>query len=323
MSDTEGATESKSPPVDHKQAPETAWGAGRKAFVTTLVAILLNPVSAGVGYYMNHYLQRPSLEITYVSSSVDVENSTFPKGVWDALQKNQTLVTQIREGLTKLLQNPSESPCLDWLDKQDSWLDQCTPLVNRWLRGYQKASQAELAAVETNLDILARNQKVATEGLVPMQNFHLDSISLQLRVNRPLALANLRSFAKTLKSNLKLQNLLLSTLEEMGKTSTPRTGVVRFTVGVLNSGDRDGVVSNRANLIFDGGKAWLATDKYTAIKAHSFEEIELSVGGDDDQGKSQETLKRIVVSGEELKFEMDLDGLPKRIKGVGKLWKAA
>jgi hypothetical protein len=217
-----------SPPAS-KAAEETPWGAGKKAFVTTLIAIILNPVSAGVGYYMNQYFQRPSLEIRYLSNSVEVENVAFPQPVWAALQKDQDLVTQIREGLTKLLPNPSESPCLDWLDERESWLNQCLPLVNRWLRGFRKASQAELEAADTNLKILSSNQDVPTEGLVPMRNFRLDSISLQIKVDRPSAVANLRSFAKTLRRQLLLVDRLLQTLDAMGKASndTPRISYIR------------------------------------------------------------------------------------------------
>jgi hypothetical protein len=313
-----GGTE---PEVNHKAADETTWHAGKKAFVTTVIAIMLNPVSAGVGYYMNHYLQRPSLEIRYVTKSYGQEDTVFPKKVWDILQKNQAFVTQLRDGLSRQQPEPIEPGCLDWLDDQGVWQDQCMPSVKRLLRGWQKALQAELKAADENVRILTSKQDVSVEGLVPMANFRLESISLLTALDRRSAAANIRSYAKMQRDAMQLLKQLLSTLDDMSNRSDkmPLTGVVTFTVGVLNSGDRDGVVSDLANLTFEQGAVTLAADKYTAIKAHSLEEIVFSVSGDSDQGKSQAALKALVVSGQEVAFEIELDGLPKRVRKTDKL----
>src|ERR1019366_2053677 len=116
--------------------------------------------------------------------------------VWMALQKDQALVTQIRESLTKLAADPSDSPCSDWLDKREYWADKCFLPVERWLQGSRKAIQSELEAADTNIKILSSKQDIP-EGLVPMQMSELGSF--QIKADRPSVVANIRSFAQSLR----------------------------------------------------------------------------------------------------------------------------
>jgi hypothetical protein len=48
-------------------------------------------------------------------------------------------------------------------------------------------------------------------------------------------------------------------------------------VGVINSGDSDGVVTRTAMLRFGDSDVRMRAEKYTVVKAHSLEEIEFNI----------------------------------------------
>ena len=58
-------------------AEDTTAGTGEKAFITTLVAILLNPISVGTGYYLNELFKKPKLSIEYVSDAYTVQSDSM------------------------------------------------------------------------------------------------------------------------------------------------------------------------------------------------------------------------------------------------------
>ncbi len=70
---------------------------------------------------------------------------------------------------------------------------------------------------------------------------------------------------------------------------------------MLNSGDIDGVITNRASLSFGPHSLWLYRDDYVVVKAHSFQEIKFQVGGGNDDA-SLEAWKLAVIETKPLDF---------------------
>jgi hypothetical protein len=61
---------------NQSRSNEDAFQLGRRSFITGLVAILMIPFSAAIGYYMNKFLQRPALEIVYINQSYIVASGS-------------------------------------------------------------------------------------------------------------------------------------------------------------------------------------------------------------------------------------------------------
>jgi hypothetical protein len=95
----------------------------------------------------------------------------------------------------------------------------------------------------------------------------------------------------------------------MRKSETPRTGDLELIVGVLNSGDSDGVIANRATLTFDGKELWLhpqPDDTWTPIKAHAFQEIRFAVGESDEDPELLKEWKAAIVAGKKIDITVTL-----------------
>jgi hypothetical protein len=94
-----------------------------------------------------------------------------------------------------------------------------------------------------------------------------------------------------------------------------RTGDMDFDVGVVNTGDFDGVVSRFGKLTFPGGWFTIHADKYKVVKAHGFETIEFSWrGSTTNEGEALNKWKEIVKNHGESRFRIELEsGDGKRI----------
>jgi hypothetical protein len=253
---------------------DSAWITSKQAFVTTLVAIALNPVSAAVGYYMNYWLQKAQFEIANVNFSYDMSNREFPERAWQSLRGNPDLYGRFKEALTRLPAEPGTGPCVAWLDKRADWLDNCGGLVHSVIASFVSMDNRELTAL--------RERKGGS----------------------PEREAALERMLRELKS---LEDVVLTL--NAAPTVAARTGNVAFEVGVMNTGDKDGIIANRARLKTREGDIWLATHNFTTVKAHSVAYIEFALAGAPNAQVLQ-NFRNAVRNGERAPIEISLDSVP-------------
>lgn len=240
----------------------------RNALITSIVAILMNPVSVLVGYYLNQTLQKPKLSIEYVSETYYVEPHVLSPSVAQALSKDPELVAVLRDALTRMLLERGGEPCTAWLDA-GAWKDDCLSVIREVAYGF-------LGSLRTHGTVRAA---FGSERAIP-QNAKAKAAALQA---------------------------LLAELNRMeNDTERKRTGSVAFPVGILNTGDSAGIVSNKGEIRFDGHKLWLSGKAYTAIKALSFEEVEFTVPESDQDPAALAKWKDMVRSRKEMPFEIVL-----------------
>jgi hypothetical protein len=259
---------------------DTAWGASKRTFATTLVAIALNPVSAAVGYYMNYWLQRPAFEIANVNFVYDVKSREFPLTAWEALRGNAELFPRLRDTLTKLAADPASASCVAWLEKRSEWHDACAALVHSVVVSFIDADNRELTALK---EAPGEHAGSAAAG------------GAQASLER-----NLRELAS-------LEHVVLTL--NAGPTVASRTGNVTLQVGVINTGDKDGVIANRARLETRDGELWLATDNYATVKAHSVSYIDFVIAGAANP-RTLQAFRGRVRNGERAPITIALDSLP-------------
>jgi hypothetical protein len=256
----------------------------RNAFLTTIVAILMNPVSAVLGYYLNQTLQKPNLSIEYISNTYVVDSHTLDPRVAKQLVNDHELASRIRDALTILAASRGTESCVEWVNG-GSWDDRCIPVVKEVASG------------------LMGSLKAGTSSAGPVAPGYRSS---------PTA------------SRIKIDTLrnLLGEMERMEKNpNTNRTGTVSLPVGVLNTGDSAGIVYNRAHLRFEGRELWLSAEKYTAIKAQSLEEIEFEIPENEQDPVALKRWKELVKGGSQTPFELVLKTAGAPIKKAATLSK--
>jgi hypothetical protein len=257
-----------------KPVKESAWITSKQAFVTTLVAIALNPVSAAVGYYMNYWLQKAQFQIANVNFSYDMANREFPERAWQALRGNPDLYGRFKETLTRLPADPGKGPCVAWLDQRSEWIDSCGSLVHSVIASFVSMDNRELTALREDKAKHSEREAALERNLRELKN--IEEVVLTLN-NAPAAAS--------------------------------RTGDVTFEVGVMNTGDKDGVIANRAKLKTRDGEIWLAANNFTTVKAHSVAYIEFTIGGAAD-ARVLGNFRDVIRNGERAPIEIALDSAP-------------
>ncbi len=275
------------PRRERDAARETAWSASKKAFATTLVAIALNPVSAAIGYYMNYWLQRAEFGIASVNFVYDIRSREFPQSAWDALHGNPDILARLRETLTKLAADPKSASCVAWLEKRSEWHDECAPVVHNVIASFISMDNRELTALREAAGERAGARAAApAEGREAALERHLRELESLERVVQTLGAA---------------------------PVAAQRTGDVTFEVGVLNSGDKDGVIANHASLSTPDGTVRLATDNYTTVKAHSVAYIPFHTAAAGDP-EALERFRARVRNGERTPIAIVLDALSAKVR---------
>jgi hypothetical protein len=214
----------------------------RKAFVTTLVSILLSPISVALGFYLNHVLQKPNIRIQDLEQSYFNESHSLPQPIVAAIKAQPTLAAQIRDVIVRTELAKGDISCVDWLDDKP-WQDRCFETVSTAASGVDSVL---LAAT------VARAPK-GMESAMPSR--------AEIQSSRK-ALADLIAWIATAKSD----------------KSETRTGEHCVSANLINSGDFDGVVLKDATLKFDKGQFEVSAEKYTVVKAHGYEQVEFCTG---------------------------------------------
>ncbi len=257
---------------------ESVSSASRKALMTTVIAIALNPVSLVAGYFINHLLQAPKLEIQY---SVPVYSSLGKKlgleGI-KALADSPRMNSAVRNTIAQRVPAGSQQPvCTLWLDEQD-WDENCEDQVLDSINGLRQTLMLETKALANNIQIIKAWQPPSKLILEPVNTPDSEVMRMMQSIqggqfDRQQALAQFQYYLTQERTGLKALENLKKAFDDMLKAPESVTEALAFDIGVLNSGDSDGVIFNTGTVTFGSTKLPLSSDDYRVVKAHSFESV--------------------------------------------------
>jgi hypothetical protein len=130
------------------------------------------------------------------------------------------------------------------------------------------------------------------------------------------------------RQSLKVLEEFRTELAKVATANQPRAGSVALTVGVLNTGDSNGIVFSAALLRFNNRVMQVSADQYTSISAHGFSEVVFTTAREDSgtfvgtfKEGEEATVKSwsdLVKKGNEIGFELtvNLSGKTGVIKGT-------
>jgi hypothetical protein len=297
-----------------EQTLESPFLTGKKAMVTALVAIIMNPVSLVTGYLLNHALQNPRFNIEYVSETFFAESGQLQPEVVANVVSNKVINPLLRDHLMRLTAEQADDAkkrCTDWLSG-GALESECYGQVQTTATGLLSVAETERSALKENLRRIDA-KSIETEGIEPMQMVRPEILALGADRMAPALRGQLSQFEAVLP---KLRAFVAALTEAQQQSN--RTGEMTLTVGVLNSGDSDGVIKSRADLNFGPSKSlWLYTDPngYVVIKAHSFQEITFRIGGSNNGDAVLTEWKDAVRKGNQLSYEIALKSGSKSIRG--------
>jgi hypothetical protein len=126
---------------------------------------------------MNHILQKPRLQIEYVSENYFVENHKIDAKILGELQKDQRLKASLRESLMRV-QQQGDPDCMSWLDGA-GWTDDCIDRVESVAAGIMNTTTVEVEALQSNIDALKAWTPPAPLNLIPTGTVQYELLTIQ------------------------------------------------------------------------------------------------------------------------------------------------
>jgi len=226
----------ESPP---QETPEDWRSDARRAFITQILVLLVTPLSVAVTVYLTDRLKQPTPNIQGASVSAFVFEPQPDPALADSLSSDPGVAYFLRDQLSHAFdaQGQPLPRCADWL-VDHKWDSNCLPV-------YRTAT----ASVGSMLRMFKRMESPAR----PVPFFGSDVSEMQH------SMATIAAAQET--------------FDQLENRETPRTGGVRVEMGVLNTGDSDGTVGDKALLHFNNKDLDIFASTYTPIKAHGFEQV--------------------------------------------------
>lgn len=303
-------------------AADTPLITGRTAVITTLVSLALSPFAIVTGYYVSKRLAAPKLSIEYIRADAEREPYKVSKTALAPVQSDILMLDQLQDNM--------DFRCESWLDGDEVKPD-CFDHGIRALEQLIAAMESQSKTITDNVQAIEAWKSSGDElVLVPIvgPDGSAPNLAAMARRNRPEALEVLRGYLKGINLKLPALKTLLSEVQALkSRKSMPRTGVVQFYVGVLNSGDGDAVIYPNATLKFGdsavalvrrGGAARNQSEQFTVIKGHSFAEIPLVIDDAKSEGAALSRWKALVTNQAQEKFTIELK-TDSQLSGDGRL----
>lgn len=279
---------------------------GRGAFIVVVIALLLCPISAAVGYYLNHLLQRPDLQIAQVDQVFVVESHVFNDSVFKALDRDEDAVASIRDNLERLA---APAVCIEWLDG-GGWSDECLSTMQQITNGLIGGRKASIKTVLNNIKTLDDWEAPAPLYLQPTGQMSAERLQNEALRNKQAALDSMRGSLLPAAAQLRVLEQIAAELKRMRTaTDTPRSGEVILVIGIFNDGNVDGVVANRAKLTFAGKELPLAAGDYALVRAHTYEKMTFEVAEDAQDSADLKAWMELIKSKQAGEIEITLNGL--------------
>jgi hypothetical protein len=274
--------------ASHRAAPPAtaAWKqdsesflTGRKALISTLISLALSPFAILTGYYFGKILEAPRLKIQHVRAEAERE----------PLKLHTDALTPIHRdyGMFKAVSGQMPPTCQDWIAKGEiakPCISESIKIVGQMTDGLTFEGKTTTENIATIQAWTPDKELVLYPVVIPGAD--IQRLTELARMDKMRAVEILRGFLKAVEVRRTALAGLADELRRLEREqTTPRTGKVRFYVGVLNTGDADGVVFPDAMLNVIESKVALvrknspddADGTYTVVRAHSFEELTFEV----------------------------------------------
>jgi hypothetical protein len=304
----------------------------RAAFITTIVSISLTPLAAMVGYYSSKALAAPKLSVQYADAIPETAPLTIDKSLGQ-------VVRHIIESSEQPSAFPAASPyfepgCVQQLGSGSVALD-CA-------KQFRAGIPQLLDSMDYYKSVLVQDRQAieAWDGrselsLTPLYLPEFQSLEEAAASNKPATINVLHNNEKLITDERVSAVSLMATLSDFIGAPEKRTGKVSFKVGVLNSGDSDGVIFPSAKLSahnFDVSlrntspfvaAPWSGNfnpnGSFNVIRAHSFLEVNFIVDETKTLPSAQDSWRAAVKNGTQDDYTIELKTSGSPIVGKGQL----
>lgn len=216
------------------------------AFVGTLVALILSPISQTISFSLNEYLSRPVLSVEYIElipkeqpidiSTIKLDELVQSSGYRLLLQNNIGAASEITTFLNKESLSSSEE-----------------------LKSFKESIGRFIVSAERRKNIIDSLKNILSSNLNEMQmrtilSNYFGAMAQYYAINkggsslRSVLLLNVQSEKESLESTLKAASEIKNKLE---KVKPLLGGSLKIKISIFNRGGTDGLIRNIGELKFD------------------------------------------------------------------------
>lgn len=296
----------------------------KKSFAPFTLSLVSAPILIGIGFFLNSYLQEAKFEAIQVSTIVEVESSHIEQEVLRSLNNKKRLIADILSApVYRLRPSPKVSSCKNWL-KTGEIITNCETIIQESITGimnYIDAANEDWVEYRDNLTNAKKNDVVPN----PQANNPRDS-QLIFEIRKLYRKGERKKSFDEIEKQLKkyhedrsvIQNLK-SAIENAIEQEGERTGNVYIRVGILNSGDSDGVVFPGATLTFGNSELTVSATDYAVIKSHSFQVVEFSLDSYQSTDSAKEKWRRLIMNKQQEEFNIVINSSAQQLTIGGRL----
>jgi hypothetical protein len=288
---------------------------GSKTIITVLISIALNPISIFIGYYLGKTLEAPRLELSYAEISPINKPIEISESIARPIQGNQSL----SNFLLGRISIDCNHVVIDRIINPNCF-DQLSEAVSQLIGSYEHERQ-EINSIIDNVMAWSTGQNLITPiTIVP--GLREKPFQTYVSEDKQGTINQLKSYIKNI--DLRLEEMKVYKQEITRLNSEPnleRTGETDIYIGVLNSGDSDGVIFPKGKLLFGDSSINIETAGlgYVVVKAHSFSNIKIQI----DDGKSTQGAlnkwKSLLKNHNQDKFVLEMSSPSNELRYTGRL----
>ena len=306
----------------------------RSAFIGAIAAVVLSPLSLAIGYYSSKALSAPKLSVEYIAPSVETETLKIDKSAFSWPQLQQTMM--IAQSPSVGMYDAAFEACQREAEAGAISLS-CATELSAKLKQALQFLDFENNIIDSDVQTIAawdgRSDLSITPIYLPTMS---DSLEVLARQDKRLTINMLRDYERQFADARKVAEAFESALKTFAEAAPVRTGKVTFRVGVLNSGDSDGVVFPSAKLTCQGSELQLRatngspyfsavpapsvpSSAYNVVRSHSFTEILLEINDAVTPPDAQNSWRALVKAQSQDEFTIQLKTSGSPVTGKGRL----
>ena len=317
-----------------KDNKESIFRESKKALITAVIAIAFNPLSILGGYFISKTLEAPKLSIQYIEADIEKTPLNINSSLYNKILNNPYITNNI--------QRQVYYGCYMDFSKNKLNINDIKELLNALPLVTDMFKTGEVL-IEKNIETVKAWQPGARliVALIELPGLYDRSPQEVAKINKNDLIDIYESALLSQKNMIDDINRLEKELKSLSETNISRTGKVFFHIGILNSGDSDGVLYPEASLEFKGINLVLYCEtgesnigvphyqpisggsksvrlNYSVIRSHSFAEIMFVIAESKSTPDDFKKWEKAVENKEQAEFRIRINaGGGKKLTEVG------
>lgn len=258
----------------------------RNALIATVIALAFNPISVIIGYLVSKALSKPIINIEFVNPIIGHKDIMLEQDIVSDIRVHKDAFDKITHYYLIETWGKSKNP-----DFAQNFLKEIAglgvvasvlrdgkisfDLIESAMRNKSlilSEYDTKIQLIKDNLEKLSHQQVFDSSVLKTVPDFKIEILDEAGKIGPKAAYDVVEKWLEKANQEKMALERIFSSLSALLQTGKERSGEISFEVGLLNSGDTDGVIYPEGDLYIGERrlKTIIENNNYVVIKPHSF-----------------------------------------------------